>query len=88
MSETLSPQKIAYYQELLNIREQVRAQSRNSYDKQHQLEAGSRDRDAQGANTNNLWDELGKITKELVDAGILNGYGNLTDEAIRLGLTQ
>lgn len=86
MSEALSPQRIAYYQELLNKREQVRAQSRSSYDMQHQLQAGSRDRDAQGANTNNLWDELGKITDELREAGILNGYGNLTDEARKLGL--
>lgn len=85
------PSKFSEYdrvrlQRLLGRKKLAAVSSDASYEAQHHLPAGSASRDAQGRQTNRLWDELGDVCQTLRDEGVLDGYGGLTDKARASGL--
>ena len=86
MSDKFNESEVKKYQEMLNQRKKLINRGTNSHSNQQSLLSGSPERELQAVITNNVWVDLHQVVQELIQAGVINGLGQLTEKAQRSGL--
>ena len=83
----LSSYDVARYQRMLRERRVAINTVKSIMNEQQHMPAGSQQRDATMRGVGNGLDRTDELNKALIGAGIMDGYGRLTDKAVRAGIT-
>ena len=82
----MTPDEVEKYQQKLIERKRASRSVHSILDAQKTMPAGSAQRDATMSGVGSGLDRLGGLTQELIKAGVIDGYGALTERARRAGM--